>query len=73
MLISVKAIPESKHMTITKISDTRFEVHLRSKAERGEANAELRLVLGAYFSVPPSRIRIIAGHHAEHKVIEVVV
>lgn len=73
MLIHISVTPEAKQMRITKISDTRFEVSVRSSAERNQANMELVRVLSAYFNVPPGKIRIITGHKSAGKIIEVIV
>ncbi len=58
MIIKVKVKPRSKKTTITKISNTEFEVRLKEKAENNRANIELINLLSKYFNVLPNSIKI---------------
>lgn len=46
-------------------------VYLRERAVDGKANAALVDVLAGHLGVPPSQVRIVAGHTARLKRIEI--
>jgi uncharacterized protein YggU (UPF0235/DUF167 family) len=69
--IRIITVPNFKKNIITKISDDEYEVHLKAKPERNQANQLLILALAEYFNIPTSNIKITSGHHSAHKRIEI--
>ena len=59
------------HEDFVKADGTRILVGITSKPERGKANAELIRKLAKHFSVPSSRVRILAGHKSKNKIVEI--
>jgi len=50
----------------------RFTVSVKEPAVGGKANRAIERALAEHFDVAPSRVRIVAGHVARDKVVEVV-
>lgn len=71
MFIKVKVTSGARKENIEKISDDRFLVSVREKAERNEANERVCGLLASYFDISISKIRIINGHKKPSKLIEV--
>ena len=71
MFIKVKVFPNSKKETVTKKSEDSFEVRVREKAQRGQANKAVIEYLANYFHVSPRKLRIIRGVRERHKIIEI--
>ena len=59
------------HEDFVKADGTRILVGITSKPERGKANAELIRKLAKHFSVPSSRVRILAGQKSKSKIVEI--
>lgn len=72
MLIHVKIFPESKEDIVEIKSDVSYVVRVREKAERNAANERMRELLASHLRVEASRVRIITGHHAPSKIIEII-
>ncbi|MEO0301463.1 MAG: DUF167 domain-containing protein [candidate division WOR-3 bacterium] len=71
MIIRVKVYPESKRDEIVKISENSFEIKVREKPQKGEANKKVIKILSDYFKVPESKIRIIKGFKEKNKIFEI--
>ena len=71
MLIKVKVFPNSKREEIIKKSENSFEVKIKEKPEKGKANREVVRILGFYFKIPESRIRLIRGFKKRNKIFEI--
>jgi len=72
MFIRVKVFPGSKKEEVIEKSENSFEVKIREKPERGEANKRLILVLASRFKIPKSKIRLIKGFKQRTKIFEIV-
>ncbi|MCC7160820.1 DUF167 domain-containing protein [Candidatus Nomurabacteria bacterium] len=48
-----------------------FEVFIREKAERNEANTRVLELVAEYFKVPINKVRIINGHHHPSKLLSI--
>jgi len=72
MFIRIKVFPGSKKEEVIEKSENSFEVKIREKPKRGEANKRLILVLASYFKVPKSKIRLIKGFRQRTKIFEIV-
>ena len=71
MLIKVKVFPNSKKEEIIKKSDDSFEVKVKAKPIKGEANREVVRALAFYFKIPESKIRLIKGFKKRNKIFEI--
>ncbi|MEO0253793.1 MAG: DUF167 domain-containing protein [candidate division WOR-3 bacterium] len=71
MIIRVKVFTESKRDEIFKISENSFEIKVREKPIKGEANKKVIKILSDYFKVPESKIRIIKGFKERNKIFEI--
>jgi uncharacterized protein YggU (UPF0235/DUF167 family) len=69
-LIRLTVTPKSGKNTITQREDGGYEVHLKAKPERNQANNVLIEALAEYFEVPAENFKIITGHHSPNKLIE---
>ncbi len=54
-----------------RVNGDRILVGLTKKPERGRANAELIRKLAKHFSVPSSKVKILAGFRSKHKIVEI--
>ncbi len=72
MLIHVKIQPDSKREEIVEKTETSLIVSVKAPAENNEANREMLTLLAKHFKCDQSRIRIITGHHARGKIIEIL-
>jgi len=72
MLIKVKVFPNSKREEVIKKSEDSFEVKVKEKPEKGRANRGVVRVLGSYFKIPESKIRLIKGFKQRNKIFEIV-
>lgn len=72
MLVSINVIPDAKKNTVTEVQTGKFQVTLKAKAERGEANDMLKLALAEYFKIPVASVRIVTGFHGSHKRVEIM-
>lgn len=70
MIINIKVIPNAKKQNI-KIESKGLKIHLKSKAQKGEANEELINLLASYFNIPKSSISIVKGAYSRDKLIEI--
>ena len=71
MLIKVKCYPKSKKELLNKKDENSFEIFLKEKPERGEANKRIFEILAEYFSVSKKRIKLIKGAKAQNKIFEI--
>ncbi|MCC7202241.1 MAG: DUF167 domain-containing protein [Nitrospirae bacterium] len=71
MKISVRVRPGSKKEVIERIDDTTFVAHVKAPPVEGKANEALVRLLGDYFGVPKSHIRITRGTAGKYKLIEI--
>jgi uncharacterized protein (TIGR00251 family) len=69
--IRVTVKPQAKKPEITKITDSKYQVAVTAPARDGKANLELIEVLAGYLNLPKATIKILRGHSARHKLIEI--
>jgi len=70
-ILHLTVVPNSKKNTVSKITEGKYEVHLKAKPERNQANQLLIQALAEYFAIPTSKIKILTGHHSSHKRVEI--
>lgn len=73
MRISVKAKPKAKKEKVERLAEDRFIVAVSAPAEKGLANEAIEKALAEYFSVPRSRVTIVAGRTSREKIVEIEV
>lgn len=61
--IKTRASPEG----LTGRTGSRYKISVQAPPEKGKANKRLRKVLGSFFGVPASRVKIIRGHTCRDK------
>lgn len=71
MLIKVKVFAGSRRESVSQKSEDAFEICVKEKAERGEANRAVRRALAEHFKVPVSKIRLIKGARQPSKIFEI--
>ena len=71
MLIKVKVFPNSKKQEIIKKSEGSFEIKVKAKPIKGEANREVMKALASFLKIPESRIRMIKGFKQSNKIFEI--
>lgn len=71
MLIKVKVFPKSKKEEIIRKTEDSFDVKIKEKPERGEANEAAISLLSSFFKVPEKKIRIIKGSKQKNKILKV--
>ena len=71
MLIKVKVFPSSKREEIIKKSEDSFEIKVKAKPIKGEANRGVVRVLASYFKIPESKIRLIKGFKQRNKIFKI--
>jgi hypothetical protein len=72
MRISVRVKPNSKKPGVEKLSDKEFIVMVRAPAAEGRANEAVIEALGAYLSVPKTRISILRGISGKNKIVDIL-
>lgn len=72
MQLSIKIVPNSKKLEITKLCENSYKIKLDVPAIEGKANSRLIEVLSDYFKVPKSSINIVKGRKGKDKVVRIV-
>lgn len=63
--------PQAKQETVTELADNHYLVAVRAPAKDGKANARLVELLAEHFHTAKSHIRILRGHAARKKLLEI--
>lgn len=71
MLIRVKVLAEAKKDEVVEKGEGKFEVKVKVRAVRGEANRAVINLLADYFQVSPARVKLIKGFKERNKIFEV--
>ena len=71
MLIKVKVFTNSKKEEIFKKSEDSFEIKVKEKPERGEANKAVIGLLSSFLKIPKGKIKIIKGAKQRNKILYV--
>lgn len=71
MLIKVKVFPNSKKEEICKKTEDSFEIKVKEKPKRGEANKAVISLLSSFLKIPKEKIRIIKGFKQRNKILKV--
>jgi uncharacterized protein YggU (UPF0235/DUF167 family) len=68
---SVKVVPKSTRDEIAGWLDGVLKVRVRAAPEKGRANAAVEELLARELGVPRRNVRVVAGHTAPRKTVEV--
>ncbi|HNP79232.1 MAG TPA: DUF167 domain-containing protein [Candidatus Pacearchaeota archaeon] len=71
MFIKVKSIPCSKKEEIIKKDEDSFEIKIKEKPERGEANKRIKEILANYFKISLSKVILIKGAKQKSKIFSI--
>lgn len=71
MYIRVRVIPKAKKEAFIQTGEHTFEVHVKEKAERNQANTRMLALVEKHFSLLVGQARIINGHHHPIKLIAI--
>lgn len=72
MKIFIKAKPNSKENKVEKVDDLNFVVSVKEPPIQGRANRAIIRALAEYFNIASFRIRIVSGHMARQKIVEII-
>jgi uncharacterized protein len=72
MRIVVKVKLNARENMVEKVDDGDYVVHTTALPVDNKANASVLELLGEYFGIAKSRLRVIKGITSSHKVIEVL-
>jgi len=70
MFIRVRVTPNAREASVTRVSESVFEVRVDEKALHGRANRRLLEVMAKHLGVPKSKISIVRGAKSRDKIIE---
>ena len=71
MRISVKVVPKSSKNAVTGWVGEALKICVTAPPEKGKANAAVEAVLARALDVPNDCVRIITGHGAARKTVEI--
>lgn len=71
MFVHVRAIAGAKKESVTKVSDTEFQIQVREPAERNLANRRIIELLALTLGIVPRQIRMLAGHRSSSKMFSI--
>lgn len=70
MQINIRVTAHARQNKIVPMDDGALRVYTTAAATDGQANSAVIKMLAAHFNVPKTSIKIIRGHAARDKVIE---
>lgn len=71
MYVRVHVNPKAKKESVTKQSDTEFQMSVREPRERNMANKRVIELLARELKVPVANIRMLTGHRSTSKMFSV--
>ena len=71
MYIRVRVTAGAKKESVQKISEDSFSVCVKVPAEQNLANRRVLELIAEHFSIQSKQIRIISGHHAPGKILNI--
>jgi uncharacterized protein (TIGR00251 family) len=69
--LAVKVVPKASREGLAGWLGEAVKVRVTAPPERGRANQAVCAVLAEALGVPPDRVRVVAGHAAPRKVVEI--
>ncbi len=71
MYIKVKSEPGSRKEEIIKNKEDSFEIKIKEKAERGEANKRIKELLSKHFNVSVNKVILVKGSKQKSKIFNI--
>lgn len=71
MYIHITVTAGARKESFVQKSEDHFEISVREKAQRNEANARVLELVAGHFKVPKNKVRIINGHRHPSKLLVV--
>jgi len=71
MLIKIKVQPLSKKQDFVKKTEDSFEIKVKEKPERGEANKKVKELLSKHFNVPLGKVVLRKGAKQKNKIFDI--
>jgi len=72
MFIKVRVKASARRESIEKLSENLYEIQVKEKPERGEANLRVKEILARELHVPQKRIRFVSGQKSPSKLFEIL-
>ncbi|MFT5482364.1 MAG: hypothetical protein ACI9GW_001014 [Halieaceae bacterium] len=69
--ITLKVIPGASRDVIGGWLGDALKVKVRTRPERGKANASVEKLLAKQLALTPAQVTICSGHTSQHKVVEI--
>ena len=69
MYIKARVKTGAKRASLKVVSPSVFEVSVREKPERNQANARVIALVAAHLKVPAKNVRIVRGQHSPSKML----
>lgn len=70
-MIKIKIFPNSKREEIIRKAKDSFEIKIKEKPEKGEANKRVFDILSYFLKIPKNKIRLIKGFRQRNKIFEI--
>jgi len=67
--VHIKVIAGARKENFQKVSEDHFEISVKEKAQRNEANTRILELIATHFKVPQKKVRIVNGHRHPSKLI----
>ena len=69
--IWVKVKAQARKESVMQLTPGDYQVSVSAPPEKGRANEAVIALLAEYFSVPKSKVKILRGHAAKNKLVQV--
>lgn len=71
MRVRATVRPAARREKLEVIRPDAFEISVREKAERNEANERVRVLLARHFRVHTKAVKIVSGQRSSRKIFEI--
>jgi uncharacterized protein YggU (UPF0235/DUF167 family) len=72
IIVRIKAAAHAKKESIEQIAPQTLRITVREPAENNRANKRILELLAEYYELPVKKFRIISGHTAPNKMIQIL-
>ena len=72
MLVRVRVKAGARKERFAELMEHSFDIAVKEKAERNEANNRVRTLIARHFHVPEKDVRVISGHRSARKTLRVL-
>jgi hypothetical protein len=71
-IIRIKAFPDSKKPLVEESAPNVLRIFVREPAKDNQANRAVIKAVAQFYSLPENKLRLISGHRALNKMIEIL-